>query len=433
MGIGAALRGLLNTETPVRAIERREPMLNAKSIGGGGGFLGMGYGGWGMMPGSTGIPVSPYSALQVATAWACVKRLAEDNGKLPRQVRRRLSTGGYRVDPQHPLNRLLRKPNDWQTPSQCWNFMAAWLALRGNAYAVVKRGPAGEPMSLVPVVPDQVSVLRSSNGLLYYQVNHPTLPPGRYHRDNIIHLRGAISVDGFTGISPIAAAQDVFGLGIATQQHGATLFRQGAQLKGYIKHPKTLSPEGKTYLTNEFDRENAGVQKAHRTTVLDEGMDFVSLSMSNDDAQFLQSRQFTVPEVCRMFGVPPHKVHDLSNAHFSNIEQSELAYRSDTLLPITNQMREEFGRVLLFEDEQGDYEIDVDYDELLKTDRKTRYETDAIGINSGRLSRNEARIDDGREPNVPGGDEFLQRLDTTTTTQAGGEAPAAPPAPAAQP
>lgn len=421
MGIGAALRGLLGTEAPSMPVRRLEPVLGVqKSTGGGGSFLGVGFGGWGYLPGSTGIPVSAYSALQVSTAWACVKRLAEDNGKLPRQVRRRLPRGGFRVDSSHPLNRLLRRPNDWQTPSQCWNYMAAWLALRGNAYAVVVRGMGGEPQSLVPIAPDQVGVLRTPTGELWYQVSHPILGQGkRYHRDSVIHLRGAISMDGYTGISPIAAAQDVFGLGIATQQHGATLFRQGAQMKGYIRHPKTLTSEGKSYLTTEFDQRNAGVQNAHRTTVLDEGMDFVSVSMSNDDAQFLQSRMFSVPEICRMFGVPPHKVQDLSNAHFSNIEQSELAYRSDTLLPITNQMREEFGRVLFFEDEQDDYEIDVDYDELLKTDRKTRYETDAIGIGSGRLSRNEARIDDGREPNVPNGDEFLQRLDTTTTTQAG--------------
>jgi HK97 family phage portal protein len=206
----------------------------------------------------------------------------------------------------------------------------------------------------------------------------------------------------------------VFGLGIATQQHGATLFRQGAQLNGFIKHPGKLSNDAKKNLANAFDERHGGVQNAHKTAVLDEGMQFEKVSMTNEDAQFLGSREFSVPEICRMFGVPPHKVHDLSNAHFNNLEQSELAYRSDTLLPIGTQYQEECGRVLLFEDEQAELEIDVDYDQLLRADRLTRYQTYQIGLNNGVINRNEARIDDGREP-VPDGDSFRVPLNTGPT------------------
>lgn len=400
-----------------------------KDVGGNGvsaaGF-GYGFGAWGFMPGSSGLAVTPYGALQIAAVWSCVKRLAEDIGKLPRQILRRTGrlsqlSEGKKVDTKHPLNALLRRPNAWQTPIQCWGYLIAWFALRGNAYAVVLRGPDGAPEAIIPVNPDRVSVLMSPvSGLIYYQVSHPLIGDSvRFHRDDVIHIRSLISTDGYTGLSPIAAAQDVFGLGIATQQHGATLFRQGAQMNGIITHPGKLSADAKAFLSDNFERRQAGVQNAHKTPVFDEGMKFEKLTMTNEDAQFILSRQFSVEEIARMFGMPPHKIGDLSHAHFNNLEQSELAYRSDTLLPIGTQLREECGRVLFFEEEQLRYEMDVDYNELLRADRKTRYETDEIGIRSGRLTQNEARISDGREPNVPNGDVFQMPMNMGTTADAG--------------
>jgi HK97 family phage portal protein len=402
----------------------REPRLTTsmpeqvkKDAGGfGANYAGFGFGAWGFLPGSTGAAVTPYAALQIATAWACVKRIAEDMAKLPRNVSQIMPNGGRRKLRNHQLAALLQSPNKWMGPSQCWGYMSAWLAMRGNCYAVVERGPSGEPAGIVPVSSDRVSVMVTPEGELYYQVSHPYLGTGRrFHRDNVIHVRGLISFDGYTGISPIAAAQDVFGLGIATQQHGAVLFRQGAQLNGLIKHPGKLSNDAKKNIADAFEQRHSGVQNAHKSAVLDEGMSFEKVSMTNEDAQFLESRQFTVPEICRMFGVPPHKVHDLSNAHFNNLEQSELAYRSDTLLPIGTQFKEECGRVLLWSDEQADHEIDVNYDELLRGDKLTRYQTYQIGLNNGIVNRNEVRIDDGREP-VEGGDEFRVPLNTGAST-----------------
>jgi phage portal protein BeeE len=196
------------------------------------------------------------------------------------------------------------------------------------------------------------------------------------HRYNVMHLRTAISFDGYTGASPLAAAPDVFGLGIATQQHGAVLFRQGAQMNGVLRHPGKLNAEAKDFLRARWNERFGGVQQSHGTAVLDEGMTFEKLSMTNEDSQFLQSREFSVLEVCRMFSVPPHKVYDLSEAHYQNMEAGNLSYASD---------------------------------------RKSRYSTDEIGIRSGRLTQNEARISDGRPPSVPDGNSFLTPMNMSSS------------------
>jgi HK97 family phage portal protein len=413
---------------PRIAVLAREPTFTfpepvKKDAGGYGiGTAGFGIGSWGLTPGSTGIAVTPLTAIGVSTAWACVKRLSEDMGKLPKRIMRRTPRGGSVQDFKHPLNKLFRTPNPWQSPSQFWGYVTAWLALRGNAFIICIRDDAGQPIMLIPLSPDRCSIKISPIGLIYYQISHPSFRSGQsitMHRDNVMHVRNAISFDGYTGVSPIAAGPDVFGLGIAAQQHGAVLFRQGAQLSGVLTHPGKLNPEAKAFLNQEWQNRHGGVQNAFNTAVLDEGMKFEATSMTSEDAQLLQSRQFSVTEVCRMFGVPPHKVQDLSRAHFANMEQGNLQYWSDTLQPIGGQYSEEMSRVLLFEDEIETHYIDIDFDDLYKTDRKTRYETNEIGIRSSQLTPNEARITDGREPNVPNGDEFTKPLNMGSTADGG--------------
>ena len=415
---------------PQRAVE---PSIQ-KGVGGyGTGATGFGLGSWGLSPGATGMATTPMTAVGIAAAWACVNRLAQDNGKLSRRVMQRLPQGGSRQNFKHPLNALLRDPNPWQNPSQFWGYVTAWYALRGNAYVVVLRGAAGQPQMLIPISPDRCQPMISPKGELYYQVSHPTFRQGEsatMHRDNVMHIRTAVSFDGYTGVSPIAAGPDVFGLGIAAQQHAAVLFRQGARLSGIIQHPGKLNPEARAYLREEWSNRHGGVQNAFQTAVLDEGMKFQETSMTSEDAQLLQTRQFSVIEICRMYGVPPHKVYDLSRAHFANMEQGNLEYWSDTLHPIGKQQQEECTRTLLYTDEADEFYIDIDYDELMRTDRKTRYETDEIGIRSSRLTPNEARVSDGREPNVPNGDDYVRPLNMGDTGKPGvppGTAPAPQP------
>ncbi|HET8634232.1 MAG TPA: phage portal protein, partial [Gemmatimonadales bacterium] len=197
----------------------------------------------GALSSASGLPVTPLTALQSAAVYSCVRCLSEDLAKLPLGVRRKLSDGGSVPEPRHALNALFQRPNRWMTGFDFVAYIVTALCLRGNGYAVIKRGRGGEPIELIPVSPDRVSLLLAPNGLLYYMVHHPAVGDAvTLHQDDMLHIR-SLSLDGYVGISPIAVAQDAIGLALATQQHGATLFRQGAQVSGVLRATSKLSPE----------------------------------------------------------------------------------------------------------------------------------------------------------------------------------------------
>jgi HK97 family phage portal protein len=206
-------------------------------------------------------------------------------------------------------------------------------------------------------------------------------------------------------------AQDVIGLALATQTHGATVFRQGAQIAGFLKAPNALSPEAAKRVAEDWKNTYGGVQNANKIAVLEGGLDFQKISMTNEDAQYLESRKLCVTEVCRLFRVPPHKIQDLSNAHFNNLEQSEKAYVNDGLQPTATRIEQACERSLLFEDERMAYQIRFNFEELLRGDFKTRMEGYQIALLNGIFNRNEIRLKEGMRP-VPGGDEFRVPLNT---------------------
>lgn len=368
----------------------------------------------GAAPSATGIPVTPLTALQAAAVYGCVKCRSEDIGKLPMLVRRRMRGGrGWEILWDHPLNRLFRRPNSWMTSIDFFAYIVRSLDLRGNAYIAVARGPDGTPRSLIPLSPDRVSVLLSPNGVLFYNINHPKLGTGlTLHQDDIIHVRG-LSLDGYVGISPIAAGQDAIGLALATQQHGAAMFRQGAQVPGVLSVAGSLSPEAAKRLAHSWNETYGGVANAGKTAVLEQGAKYEKIALTNEEAQYLLTRGFQVLDICRIYRVPPHKVMDLSRATFSNIEEQNQSYIDEALQPTAEAIEQAMEQKLLFDDEMDDVELEFDFGRLLRGNAKARYETYQIATLNGILNRNEVRERERLSP-VPGGDEYRVPLNTTS-------------------
>jgi HK97 family phage portal protein len=399
--------------SPQSAPETKDAGAATSTLGGLGWPQPMLYAALGGYASNTGVPVTPFTALQAAAVYSCIRAISQDIAMLQPFLRRRLGGGGYRREPRHPLNKLFRRPNKWQTWFEFIGYAVTSICLRGNAFIVVERDKDANPIELVPVAPDRVTMMLSDDGELWYRINSRRLgygivvPP-----DDMIHIKN-ISMDGYVGVSPIAIAQDVIGLALATQQHGGVLFRQGGQIGGVIEHPGVLSKEASDRIANSWRDTHAGVQNSHKAAVLEEGMKFNKIAITNEEAQFLETRRFQVIDICRLYGVPPHRLGELDKATLNNIEQQNQQYVDSALKPTARSIEQLFDHHLLFDDERLTLECKLDFDDMTRGDMKTRYEAYQIGTLNGWLNRNEVRAKENLDPIPdPSGDEYRVPLNT---------------------
>jgi HK97 family phage portal protein len=389
---------------------------------------------------NTGVPVTPFTALQAAAVYGCIRAISQDIAMLSPFVRRKLGGGGFKRELRHPLNKVFQRPNRWQTWFEFIGYAVSSLCLRGNAFVVVERDNDANPIELVPIAPDRCTIMLTDDGELWYRINSRRLGYGLIvPPDDMIHIKN-ISMDGYVGVSPIAIAQDVIGLALATQQHGGILFRQGGQIGGVISHPGKLSKEASDRIANSWRETHAGVQNAHKAAVLEEGMQFTKVAITNEEAQFLETRRFQVIDICRLYGVPPHRLGELDKATLNNIEQQNQQYVDSALKPTTRSLEQLFDHHLLFDDERMTLECKFDFDDMTRGDLLTRFQAYQIGTLNGWLSRNEVRARENLNPIDDGhGDEYRVPLNTAVPTdqppsaEAPSEASNAPTAAAPQP
>jgi HK97 family phage portal protein len=413
--IGHWLLGTKPETLPVP--ETKDSAAVTSTLGGLGWPQPMLYAALGGYASNTGVPVTPFTSLQAAAVYGCIRAISQDIATLTPFVRRNLIGGGYRREPLHPLNKLFRRPNRWQTWFEFIGYTVTSICLRGNAFVVIERDRDANPIELVPVAPDRATIMLTDEGELWYRINSRRLGYGLLvPPDDMIHVKN-ISMDGYVGVSPIAIAQDVIGLALATQQHGGVLFRQGGQIGGLISHPGQLSKEAADRIANSWRETHSGVQNAHKVAILEEGMKFDKVAITNEEAQFLETRRFQVIDICRLYGVPPHRLGELDKATLNNIEQQNQQYVDSALRPTTRSIEMLFDHHLLFDDERGIYECKFDYDDMTRGDLKTRYEAYQIGTLNGWMSRNEVRARENMDPIRDGtGDEYRVPLNTAVPT-----------------
>ena len=354
--------------------------------------------------------VTQEAAMRNSTVWDCVRLLSEDIAKLPLIVYRRLPNGGKERATDHPLYDVLHStPNGWQTSFEFRQQLQAHVELRGNGYSFIQFGPRGFADNLEPIDPDKVQrIARERNGTLTYYIQDENGKTQPYGMDRVFHLRG-FSLDGLRGMSTIAAQHDAIGLGLAAQQFQAAIMANGITLSGVFQHPQSLTDKAWEHLKQSI-AERQGSSKAGGFMILEEGMKWEKMSMTLEDAQFLELRKLNRSEIAAIFRVPPHKIGDLEKATFSNIEQQSLEYVIDGLMARLVRWEQAIKRDLITEVE---YFAEFLVDALLRGDLKSRYDAYKTGIEAGFLSPNEARSYENMNPRE-GGDKFILPLNMET-------------------
>ena len=321
--------------------------------------------------------VSPATAEGISAVYACVSAISETIGSLPLAVYRKTDAGREKA-PDHALYRVLHDmPNDRQSALEFREQMTAHMLLRGNAYARIVRGGDGQVRQLIPLHPDRVRVFELENGRVGFEVTDSAGKVQRLTQDEVFHLRHR-SDDGVVGVSPIARAKGVLELAAAEHQHGVDTFTNGSKLLGVLKAPGRLNATQRQSIATAWQSFKAG-----GTPVLDDGLDYAPVSMTLEDAEWIEARKFSVIEVARLFRVPPVIIQSMESANYSN--SVELARRHLVA------WEQAIHRQLLTEAGRRTYFVEHGVEGLLRGDSTTRASFYQSAIQNGWMEVNEVR------------------------------------------
>ena len=359
---------------------------------------------------SSGVRVTPESALGLPIIQNCVTLLAESLAQLPLELYERQAGGQRMPATAHPLYTVLRyRPNPFQTPYDRVELSQMSAGLRGNSYTLIDRGDDGQVRELWPLDTDKVTVLKGPDLLPYYRVAGVADPlPMR-----LVHHVRWHSHNGYVGMSPIQLHADSIGLAQAVRQYTGKSFANGATVAGVIERPKevaAIKDQGSIdSIVNQWGAKYGGIDNAKKVALLQEGMTFKPVSMTNVDADVAVLLKLSGVDAARIYKIPLPMVNDLDKANYNTIEQLLIHFVVFALLPWAKRHEGAMMRDFLLDDERSRYFIEFNLSGLMRGDQKSRYEAYAIGRQWGWLSVNDIRRLENMPP-VAGGDTYLQPL-----------------------
>ena len=393
---------------------------------------------WSEMGGTrtaSGIRVNADTSMACSAYTACIRVISDSVSSLPLHLYERLANGGKRKASDHPIYRLLhQQPNPWQTAQEFRDWMTGLYLHYGASYAEIRGGARGPVSELWPLHSSRMEVERLENGRLRYLYREPSGRLTVYNQEQIFCLRYTTD-DGIHPIPTYRLFQNAIGLAQALEAHGATYFGNGARPGIVLESDNPIPIEAAERLREQWERMHRGADRAHRTAVLPNGVKAHELSQSNEAAQFLETRQYQVIEICRAFRVPPHMIQDLTRSTYSNIEVQGTEFVQHCLLPHLKRWEAAISRDVIEDDET--YFAEHSVSGLLRGDHASRSAYYVSAIQNGWMSINEVRELENLNPLGEEGDKHFIQLNMTTLDQAGEQQPAPepmpdPPAPAAE-
>ncbi|MEW9523867.1 phage portal protein [Agrobacterium radiobacter] len=354
--------------------------------------------------GDAGEPVTDSSVLSISSAWACVNLLSGTIASLPLMVYRRDAKGVREVYREHPLYRLLHdSPNYDQTAVDFWEFMAASIEMRGNAYARIERNSRGIA-SLMPVNPALMGVRRLQNGSIEYRWSQD----GRYFVETdktMLHIRG-FGGNPLGGMSTLHFGRHTFSLARAIDKSASSTFKNGMRPSGVLTFDKWLTPEQRKLAEEKLASKFQTAADTGKPMILEGGTKWEQLTLAPEDAQMLESRSFSVEEVCRFFGVPPFMIGhtEKTTSWGSGIEQQTLGFQKFTLRRRLKRIEQAIEKQLLTSaDRASGVSVEFNLEGLLRADSAGRARFYQQMTQIGAMTINEVR-DLENLPPVDGGD-----------------------------
>ncbi len=371
---------------------------------------------------AAGVRVSEEKSLGMTAVWQSVNLIAGGSAALPLHAYKEVGDSRIRVGPESQAAQLLDEPHPDMTPFEFWEIAYAHNLLWGNTYLKKVRNRLGQVKELWHIHPGRVRAGRASDGTKVYAVD------GGQHvwtDEEMLHIPG-LGYDGVTGCSPIRLAQQGIGLAMAAEEFGAKFFGSGSLMSGILQTEQRLTQEQANRLKQAWQAKVGGVGNAHEAVVLDGGTKFQQMSIPPGDAQFIESRQFQVTEVARMFGIPPHMLMqtEKSTSWGTGIEQQGIGFVQYTLRRWLTRFEQRVTKLL----KPGSVYARYSVEGLLRGDSTAQAKFFRAMWEIGAYSTNDILALQERPP-VEGGDVRYRPLNMGVLGQQDpAPAPAAPPA-----
>lgn len=338
--------------------------------------------------------VTANKALTIAAFFNGVDQLSNDIAKLPKAVY--IKSGNHRRKyTEHPLNYLISvQPNPMMSAYDFWKLVVVYIILKGNCYVLVNRDGNGVEESLVIQNDNDVKVVEDKvNNQLYYEIKGKV-----YTGADVLHFKG-FSLDGKKGISVIKFAAYNLGVNLDAQEYQSDIYADRGLGYGVIEADKSIIPDNKKMISEAFTTKMSEKNK-FKVPVLDEGLKYKPISITPAEAQFLETNKQAVIDICRWLNIAPHKIKDLNNGTYSNIEVQNIEHVQDSVITWTSRIENELDRKM-FSSGPGANEVEyVKFNEkvLLRGDSRARAEYLTKMIYSGVMTRNEARALEDLDP-----------------------------------
>ncbi len=371
---------------------------------------------------ATGKALSTTETLQIDTVHACVSLLADATASLPLHLYRRLPKGQGRARAfDHPVYSLLHDiPNPEMTAYVYKETIVGHLALWGNHYSYIEYDDRGvNVVALWPLRPDRMQISRGEDKQLHYLYRLPSGEQRELMRSEVFHIP-YLSFDGVLGMAPVEMARQSIGLAQAQEEYAARFFGSSANPGGILTHPKTLTDGARDRMKASWESLHKGLERSHRVAILEEGVTWQAIGIPPEQAQFLESRKYSVEAIARIFRVPLHMIghNEKATSWGTGIEQMSIGFAVYTLAPTwLARIEQQISKDLLTEAERQYLYAAFLIDGLLRGDIKSRYEAYAIGRGWGWMSVNDVRFRENMNGIGPEGDSYLIPLNMVPADQ----------------
>lgn len=372
--------------------------------------------------GDAGEIVTPRSAMSLSAVWACSNLISGTISSIPLQVFKTNADGYREPDKAHPLYPVLHdSPNFDQTALDFWDYLNLSIELWGNGYGHIIRAGNGRIIALRPIRPDSITVRRLADGPLEYRW---TLDGRSYieNEQNVFHVRGP-GGDPLGGMSTLTFARNSFSSAQAADRAAAGMFKNGLRPSGVISFKEWLTPDQRATAHAAVAEKYLGAVNSGRPFIAEGGMEYQHLTISPEDAQMLETRQFSIEEVCRFFGVPPVLVGHAgaSTAWPTSVEQQQIMFVQFTLRRRLKRIEQAIAKQLLTpEDRSRGVMAEFNLEALLRGDSAGRSAFYQTMTQIGAMTINDVRAKENLPP-VVGGDTPRMQMQNVPITQAGTE------------